>query len=485
MENKFNNRDFEQFLQKNADQYRMYPSEKVWKGIHHNLHTRHRWYGLGLALLLFTAGTVTWIMLGFADKNKPIADTEPIAIASKPAPVSTKNISITPAAVKSNLKNNDAIPRVSSNHTLFIADRQTEPGTETETQFAYINTNTQAPVEPVNSNAATAPNRKSDKTEAVPRPVNPQVRMNNLLASRTSDKTKIAQPVTATVVDSHEPDKQSQAATNANRESVLNTGFPLTIESVVNNYRYRKSRSKVSLELFITPTVSYRKLTENQAFLNATARSNNAGALNYISVADINSVVTHKPDVGLEIGMTAGLPVSRNLKFTAGLQLNVSKYDIQAYSHTPEMATIALNTGAGGSNSVSTVTNYRNLSGSNSNWLQNLYVSASVPLGAEFKLAKTRNAYIGVGATIQPTYILSDRVYLISTDYKNYAEVPSLVRRWNVNTSFETFVGYNLGHMKWRIGPQVRYQLMSSFEDKYPVREHLFDYGLKLGLMLR
>jgi len=76
-------------------------------------------------------------------------------------------------------------------------------------------------------------------------------------------------------------------------------------------------------------------------------------------------------------------------------------------------------------------------------------------------------------------------VYLISTDYKNYAEVPSLVRRWNVNTSFETFVGYNLGHMKWRIGPQVRYQLMSSFEDKYPVREHLFDYGLKLGLMLR
>ena len=63
MERNINNKDFEQFVKQNADQYRMYPSEKVWKGIYSSLHTRRTWYGLGLALLLLTAVTVTWVML--------------------------------------------------------------------------------------------------------------------------------------------------------------------------------------------------------------------------------------------------------------------------------------------------------------------------------------------------------------------------------------------------------------------------------------
>jgi len=69
MENNFNNRDFEQFVKQNADQYRMFPSEKVWKNVHHALHTRRRWYGLGLTVLLLTAGIVTWVMLSPSVRN--------------------------------------------------------------------------------------------------------------------------------------------------------------------------------------------------------------------------------------------------------------------------------------------------------------------------------------------------------------------------------------------------------------------------------
>ena len=90
----------------------------------------------------------------------------------------------------------------------------------------------------------------------------------------------------------------------------------------------------------------------------------------------------------------------------------------------------------------------------------------------------------GIATTIQPTYLLGDRVYLISTDYKNYAEVPWLVRRWNVNTSLETFVSYSTGHLKWQVGPQFRYQILSSFISKYPVKENLYDFGLKVGISL-
>jgi hypothetical protein len=107
-----------------------------------------------------------------------------------------------------------------------------------------------------------------------------------------------------------------------------------------------------------------------------------------------------------------------------------------------------------------------------------------MPVGAEVDLIGDDKVQFGVGGTIQPTYVLGDRAYLLSTDYKNYAEVPWLTRRWNVNTAFETFVSYSTGRMKWQVGPQVRYQLLSSFVDEYPVKENLFDFGLKVGVSL-
>ncbi|MEK7225351.1 MAG: hypothetical protein AAB221_06685, partial [Bacteroidota bacterium] len=162
----------------------------------------------------------------------------------------------------------------------------------------------------------------------------------------------------------------------------------------------------------------------------------------------------------------------------------VSKYDIRAYTYDSEVTTIALNTG-GGSNSVSTISNYRNFSGDNASWLRNLYISASMPVGLELKLNKNGKTEFGIAATVQPTLMLGDRVYLISTDYKNYAEVPSLTRKWNFSGGFEAFAGLRTGNIQWRIGPHVRYQMLSSFDSKYPVKEHLFDFGLKIGIMLK
>ena len=63
MESNFSNRDFEQYVKQNADQYRMFPSDKVWKGVNNALHTRRKWYGFWLGfLLLTTGGAVTWVM---------------------------------------------------------------------------------------------------------------------------------------------------------------------------------------------------------------------------------------------------------------------------------------------------------------------------------------------------------------------------------------------------------------------------------------
>ena len=236
----------------------------------------------------------------------------------------------------------------------------------------------------------------------------------------------------------------------------------------------------MSWQVYLAPTISYRKLTENKPFLSS-AQSNNS-IYSYAALHDINSAVTHKPDMGLEFGFSAGYPLSKNLTVIAGLQFNVSKYDIRAYNYPSEVATIALLQGM--VPIPFPPDNYRNFDGYKSDWLHNLYISASAPVGAELKLTGNKKTYIGIGSTIQPTYILGNRAYLISTDYKNYVEVPSLIRRWNINSSFEMFAGYSTGKIKWKVGPQVRYQVLSSFQEQYPVKEHLFDFGLKVGIML-
>lgn len=52
MEKNFYHSDFEELIKEKADQYKMYPSEKVWKGIDRSLRTRRRWYWTGFVLLL-------------------------------------------------------------------------------------------------------------------------------------------------------------------------------------------------------------------------------------------------------------------------------------------------------------------------------------------------------------------------------------------------------------------------------------------------
>jgi len=133
---------------------------------------------------------------------------------------------------------------------------------------------------------------------------------------------------------------------------------------------------------------------------------------------------------------------------------------------------------------ISNVRNVDVTSNNHGNWLQNFSFQASAPVGVEVSLKGNEKMQFGIAGSIQPTYVLGDRAYMITTDYKRYTQVPWLLRRWNVNTAFETFVLYNTGNTIWQVGPQVRYQLLSSFISNYPVKENLFDFGLKIGVSI-
>ncbi|RYG44013.1 MAG: hypothetical protein EOO01_20295, partial [Chitinophagaceae bacterium] len=91
MESNYSNRDFEQFVKQNADEYRMFPSEKVWSGVNSALHTKRRWTGFGLAfLLLLTGGAVSWVMNMYpvSKKSQDIASVESSKTNTPSAPSS-------------------------------------------------------------------------------------------------------------------------------------------------------------------------------------------------------------------------------------------------------------------------------------------------------------------------------------------------------------------------------------------------------------
>jgi hypothetical protein len=435
--------DFEQFIKSSADQYRMYPSEKVWRGINNNLRPRKRWYGLGFLLLLVSGG-----LSGLFIINSKKTDLQEMDLNTTVSSAPVKSLSGLPLTQSSDLAivkpltQLNILPGIQQQNTSSDFIQKISSQQPLITSFIDI-----AAVEnEVEIPKVSFANQATDQDEYFMGPA--------IVSTQQKNKT-VSIPL-----------------------SLLSKN-PLTIESVLNSYKKGK-RNKITFQAFFTPTISYRKLRDNKKFTPTRPVNIPYG---YAALYNINEVVTHKPDMGLEIGINAKYGITRGIRAKAGLQFNMTKYEIKAFNNPLEIATIALNNGYR-VDSLNTFSNYRNFSGTKANWLKNFYFQISMPVGIEAKLLGDDKIEFGIASTIQPTYILGDRAYLISSNYKNYSEVPWLIRRWNINTSLETYVAYSTGKLNWQVGPQVRYQLLSSFVKKYPVKENLFDFGFKVGIGL-
>jgi hypothetical protein len=401
MERNFTDENMEEFLRLNADGLRMRPSAKVWKGISAHLNNRRRRMGwiLGTSLLLTTA--LGYYFVNESTRNFSNSTTNSNAKTAKPV---TSRTSPAPTVNKDLLAANFAVKKKTKVSNSSVQNQE----------FTFTQT----------------------------------------LLQR--NEASVQNSFTPTIVDSYFGENVTAENKLSHSERITDVD-PLSIESVLNSYK-PKAR-KFGLQIYLTPTVSYRKLNDNH----------------------IEDIVPHKPAFGFELGVAAKYRVTSNAKLRAGLQFNVNRYEIKTFDSYAQVATIRLSD-RNGTDYVRTVTNYNNFSGYKSNWLQNFYFQVSAPVGVELKLRGDDKVQFGIASTIQPTYLLGDKAYVISTDYKNYTEMPKLVRRWNVNTNFETFVTYSTGHLNWQVGPQVRYQILSSYLKKYPVKENLFDFGLKVGL---
>jgi hypothetical protein len=46
----------------------------------------------------------------------------------------------------------------------------------------------------------------------------------------------------------------------------------------------------------------------------------------------------------------------------------------------------------------------------------------------------------------------------------------------------EAFLSYQTGPLRWQIGPEFRYQMLSTYITNYPINENVKGYGLKIGI---
>jgi hypothetical protein len=469
MERNFtNDENFESFLRRNADNLRMRASDKVWKNISRNLNKRRRRIGMALGAFLLTCSLLTYYVI--TESGRVLLPTGQNVAQDKPVPSRQQNPATAHNRPTTQAPASD--PGGNTNRNIIPAPAiDAQDNTPANSRQIAINTTEKANNNTERTNTTTSNALTGQETSTA----TPQ----DLAMTRTQVPASEFKPA---VTDSHLPESElEQKKETAEEKTEAKEEYPYTIESVVNSYRGQK-KSKIAFQVFFTPTVSYRKLSENKSYLRSEPQGNLPPSLT--PLYDVNNIVTHKPDIGFELGVAAKYPVTDKLKVRGGVQFNINRYDIKAFNSHTEIATIALNNGNRGVQSLTAPSNYSNMSGYRTNWLQNFYFQVSAPVGVEYKLKGDKNMYFGIAGSVQPTYILGDRAYLISSDYKNYAEVPYLIRRWNVGTNFETFVSYSTGKLQWQVGPQVRYQLLSSFVSKYPVKENLFDFGLKVGVAL-
>jgi len=229
----------------------------------------------------------------------------------------------------------------------------------------------------------------------------------------------------------------------------------------------RKNRKRV-LAFYATPSISYR-----------TLNSSHRVSFGNITSADPENYVTHRPDIGLEAGVASIRPISKRIQIRSGLQFNYTRYSATASQGYPEVSTITFNT----INRIQRISNLRTNSDVYKRNLLNETFQISLPVGIQYKILDRSGMNLTMGVSIQPTWVMRANSFLISTDYRNYVKVPDLLRPLNLFSGTELLFTRKKGKFQLQMGPQIRYQLLSNYAGKYPIREHLIDYGLRVGLI--
>ncbi|MFI5153440.1 MAG: outer membrane beta-barrel protein [Chitinophagales bacterium] len=465
----FYNEEFEDFLRRKTDQYKMYPSDRAWREIFNALHTRRRRFVAGMSILIsgiLIIAAKELLLPAAHIPGKKAAES----LVSSPKPATDVASIDLPVLAKPGLSKSSLIysktdePSVSQLLDFYALTEEVPGGTIDRAPAASGN-------EVFNESG----NQVADisSSQIIQQPFrNPVIAIHAELAA----SSLLRNP---TILIMNDPGPLLVAPTHRFNEK--DRQQKEWLQDYATQHLSPMKQHNYSWQFYFSPTVNYRKLS---GAIYADSRSTVQNVpIALVHFGNANDFVDHTPAIGYELGGAMLYKLTRNLSLKAGLQFNYSRYVVKAYSSGPELATIALNSNFGYSpDSLTGYTNVRNFSGKSKEELQNRYFQLSIPLGVEMRLLGNGKLQIHIGASIQPTYLLNRNSYVLTTDYTNYTKEPSIFRKWNLNGGLEAFISYEVGRLRWQIGPQFRYQFFSTYADQYPLKENLMEYGIKIGV---
>jgi len=450
--NRYNTNDnFEQLLQNEAEDYRAYPSDKVWENIRVEMHGKPKW-----PALLITFTTIVLALTVATVINYP-----PHHLLVK------ENISILPT------KNiiSSSTTKAKEIHTFSLIENKFQVAAPAMISFnkkngvvgfdeSLANTEKEAisiTTEQKDLTDAIAINSKNDasKKEKINNENNEQV------ASVETDQTYLS---------SLKNESKNQLKKSDDVNNYLNN-----LKDIKANKTQKQSRW--SVQYYAAVSNSYRTLSDDKSRLPFVSGAERQA----LQSSNVNDVVRQKPAVGGEFGVSFLRKVSKHFYLKAGVQFNIRKYGIDAFNSNGNATFSYIDNNH--LNTVSIQSAYSTKSGTSNATLQNQLTQISVPIGFQWDVVDGKRWGFSAAATIQPTLTLNKNVYVVSTDYQYYADGTSFFRRLNINTSTEFFLTLKSKDVKWFFGPQIRYQQMPTFNDIYPIKEHRIDYGIKFGFV--
>ncbi len=475
---------FEKTLKRKVDEYKMYPSDKSWSNIQNRLNNSNKfnWKSIVAIIILISASISlsTHTEPGFIN---PFV-TE-IAVKNSGTDISSENKSVIYKR-----STNQQLARSTANSAITIVPDA--PVADAKTSSDLIITDQESiplvkEIQPVTEKISTG-------TAAVPSLTIPhkvkhiQAVINNTstderIAQQKENETTLLQIVTQDIRVSDDfipqtvfkPIAEGTATLIANSKeevTVTNENNPVQQSDAQLNYEVKvpvfvKQKPTRMLLFYVAPSSSYRVLVSKNRYWFGNLPQN-----------DVENVVNHKASLGTEVGAAIIVPITRKIRFKTGLQLNYTKYVVEAYTKTPELTSVQVN-----NTRIVRPSTLANRSGYRITEVANKTFQLALPVGIEVTMAGNSKTQWNIAGTIQPAYLMQATGYLITSDYKSYIKAPDLLSNMNLNTSFETFIRWNAGKFDLQAGPQLRYQLFSNTEKGYPIREHLVDYGFKIGII--
>jgi len=488
MKHSFNLDDLESFLSEEVEQVRMYPDDRVWRNIQENLHGKDRWPALTFGSIL--TGSVIIAIFLFIHPNKDLL-TLPDGLAEGKTPSAYMLSKANTAAVVSAMHNKPA--NELTGETYLPPARQSQGYVDTYAGLSLItneqstgsqaeNTGIEMELLAENNSAELVrltvddqPTQAAGKSLNTPYQTLPARVIPLFESGQTTgiinESPALPETAYADALAANHTNESERQMDKRFKETSLAYPAP---QKIIN----RLNKSRWAISFYATPSSSYRYLIdENRKVLD----NSNIPFAPYMS-RDVNEFVQQRPKLGLEAGIGLHYLLADNFRIKSGLQVNYRQFGIAAYSGLYEPTMLQLTEGT----RMQNIMMYSNLStddGSRSVELNNNFFQLAIPLGFEMRIGRMKNVDFFTAAAGQFTYQLSGNNYLITSDFKNFVKQPDLNRRFNINMAVEAFAAVKIGGITLQGGPQIRYQLLPGSKNSYPIREHLVDYGFKIGVL--